>query len=206
METITKVALVIGGLVIANKIFSKPKGEAPATEEESTSGGGGGGIGIPSMGLPIMPLGIFVGKSESELKAEADAKARAEAEAKAKAVLDSVQQKIKDMQKATSTTVVTRAGGTIGDQLGTSTSTSSSGGSSTSSSGAPSGGGMVGGGSTTSSTKSVKCANGKTYTVNLTDISSAGGEMPWCIKNNHFLAGSNFDGTIETIKRKSNFR
>lgn len=198
METITKVALVIGGLVIANKIFSKPKGEAPATEDESTSGGGGGGMGIPSMGLPIMPLGIFVGKSESELKAEADAKAKAEAEAKAKAVLDSVQQKIKDMQKATSTTTVSQAGGTIGEQMGTSSSSTNT------SAGSPSGGMVSGSGLT--STKSVKCANGKTYTVNLTDISSAGGEMPWCIKNNHFLAGSNFDGTIETIKRKPNFR
>ena len=173
METITKVALVIGGLVIANKIFSKPKGKATTTEEESTSegGGGGGGIGIPRMGLPIMPIGIPIGKSEAELKAEADAKAKSEAEAKAKAVLDSVIQKRKDMEKATATTVVTRASGTIGDQLGTSTSTSST-------------GGFVGGGTNVSSGSTITRAGAP---------KPIGGVVP-------------FDGTIETLGRKVNFR
>ena len=172
METITKVALVIGGLVIANKIFSKPKGKATTTEEESTSeGGGGGGIGIPKMGLPIMPIGIPIVKSESELKAEADAKAKSEAEAKAKAVLDSVIQKRKDMEKATATTVVTRASGTIGDQLGTSTSTSST-------------GGFVGGGTNVSSGSTITRAGAP---------KPIGGVVP-------------FDGTIETLGRKVNFR
>ena len=176
METITKVALVIGGLVIANKIFSKPKGKATTTEEESTSdggvsGGGGGGIGIPRMGLPIMPIGIPIGKSESELKAEADAKAKSEAEAKAKAVLDSVIQKRKDMEKATATTIVTRASGTIGDQLGTSTSTSST-------------GGFVGGGTNVSSGSTITRAGAP---------KPIGGVVP-------------FDGTIETLGRKVNFR
>jgi hypothetical protein len=186
METITKVALVVGGLFIANKVFSKPKATTTTTTteegEEPTSGGGGGGGGgfpmIPNLGLPISPLGLLI-KTDAQIKAEAEAKARAEseakakaeAEAKAKAVLDSVQQKIKDMQKATSTTVVTKAGGTIGDQLGTSTSTTSS-------------GGFVGGGTNVSSGSTITRAGAP---------KPIGGVVP-------------FDGTIETLGRRINFR
>jgi hypothetical protein len=178
METITKVALVVGGLFIANKVFSKPKATTTTTTteegEEPTSGGGGGGGGgfpmIPNLGLPISPLGLLI-KTDAQIKAEAEAKAKAEAEAKAKAVLDSVQQKIKDMQKATSTTVVTKAGGTIGDQLGTSTSTTSS-------------GGFVGGGTSTTSGSTITRAGAP---------KPIGGVVP-------------FDGTIETLGRKVNFR
>ena len=178
METITKVALVVGGLFIANKVFSKPKATTTTTTteegEEPTSGGGGGGGGgfpmIPNLGLPISPLGLLI-KTDAQIKAEAEAKAKAEAEAKAKAVLDSVQQKIKDMQKATSTTVVTKAGGTIGDQLGTSTSTTSS-------------GGFVGGGTNVSSGSTITRAGAP---------KPIGGVVP-------------FDGTIETLGRRINFR
>ena len=91
METITKVALVVGGLIIANKVLSKPK-TTTTTEsgEESNSGsiGGGGGGGfpmIPTLGFPILPLGLAITKIDAELKAEAEAKVKAEAEAKARA-------------------------------------------------------------------------------------------------------------------------
>jgi hypothetical protein len=170
METITKVALVVGGLFIANKVFSKPKATTTTEEgEETTSGGGVGGGGgfpmIPTLGLPILPLGLTITKSDAEIKAEA--------EAKAKAVLDSVQQKIKDMQKATSSTVVTPHKGTIGDQLGTSTSTSTG-----------STGGVVGGGTSTTSGSTVTRMGAPT---------PIGGVVP-------------FDGTIDTMRRKPNFR
>jgi membrane protein involved in colicin uptake len=125
---------------------------------------------IPNLGLPISPLGLLI-KTDAQIKAEAEAKAKVEAEAKAKAVLDSVQQKIKDMQKATTTTVVTRASGTIGDQLGTSTSTSST-------------GGFVGGGTNVSSGSTITRAGAP---------KPIGGVVP-------------FDGTIETLGRKVNFR
>jgi len=198
METITKVALVVGGLIIANKVFSKPKATTTTTEEgeEPTSGGGGGGGGgfpmIPNLGLPISPLGLLIKtdaqiKAEAEaklrLEAEAEAKARAESEAKAKAeaelkrklALEFVQQKIKDMEKAQATTVVTEAKGTIGDQLGIGTSTGTSTGSS---------GCVVGGGTSSTSGSTVTRMGAPIIT---------GGIIP-------------FDGSIETLGRRANFR
>lgn len=135
MKTIVKVGLVVGGVYILSKLSSSKKIE-DLPEGELSNGGGGGGF-APS--LPIMPLGIIIPrKSDAELKAEADAKAKAEAdakakaeaEAKAKAVLDEVQKKIEDAKKAVSSGATTTAsGGTIGEQLGTSTSGTSTGGS-----------------------------------------------------------------------------
>ena len=189
MKTITKVALVVGGLIIANKVFSKPKATTTTTTEEGeepTSGGGGGGGGgfpmIPNLGLPISPLGLLI-KTDAQIKAEAEAKSRAESEAKAKSeaeaksklALEFAQQKIKDMEKAKATTVVTEAKGTIGDQLGIGTSTGTSTGSS---------GGVVGGGTSSTSGSTVTRMGAPIIT---------GGIIP-------------FDGTIETLGRKVNFR
>lgn len=141
METIVKVGLVIGGVLVLSKLSkSTPKKIEDLPEGELSEGGGYGGGGF-SPSLPILPIGIVLPrKSDAELKAEADAKAKAEAEAKAKVVLTEVQKKIEDAKKAVSSGATTTAsGGTIGEQLGIKT----SGGTST--------GGVVGGGTSSSS-------------------------------------------------------
>ncbi len=205
MNTIAKVGLVVGGIYILSKISKSPKKieDLPDSQGEPT---GGGMIG----GIPILPIGIPVIPPKSGMD-DATLKAKAEAEAKAKAAADLVAAKMKALKDAVGTSVVTPSGGTIGDQLGTST-TSTSGGSTTTS-GSPTGTGtnVLGGGNVNTTT--VTCPNGQKYTVTLDDISKAGGNASWCIKNNKVGSGMstkstgvNFDGTLNTIKRRKAFR